>query len=88
MWFWHVLALALGKTIVELQQGMTQDEFMSWRSFFNQYPFDDFHRYHRPSGLIATSMSGADIDKLLAWLSPSLVKLPSADELTMKAFGF
>ena len=69
IWFLHVLALALGKTIGELQ-GMTHREFESWKRFYNLRPFDDLHRYHRPAAVIAHSMGGggdvgATIDMLV-----------------------
>lgn len=57
-WFWHVLALALGKTVGELQQTMTHKEFESWKEFYALRPFDDLHRYHRPAAVIAHSLGG------------------------------
>lgn len=60
LWFWHVLALALGKTVGELQAVMTQREFESWRQFYRLRPFDDLHRFHRPATVIAHSLAGGD----------------------------
>lgn len=57
-WFWHVLALALGKTVGELQATMSQREWVSWQKFYRSHPFDDAHRYHRPAALIAGSFGG------------------------------
>ncbi|MCX5592795.1 hypothetical protein [Alcaligenes endophyticus] len=60
LWFWHVLALALGKTVSELQAVMTVRELESWRRFYRVRPFDDLHRFHRPAALIAHSFGGGD----------------------------
>ncbi len=66
LWFWHVLALALGRTIGEMQATMTQREFESWKKFYQMRPFDDLHRYHRPAALIAHSLGGGEgIDRTL-----------------------
>jgi len=65
-WFWHVLALALGKTVGELQRDMTRKEFESWKEFYALRPFDDLHRFHRPAAVIAHSMGGGkDIGKTI-----------------------
>lgn len=60
LWFWHVLALALGKTVGELQATMTQREFESWWQFYQLRPFDDLHRFHRPAALVAHSLGDGD----------------------------
>jgi hypothetical protein len=68
-----VLALALGRTIAELQSSMTAAEFNDWVAFYNRWPFDDFHRFHRPAALIAGSLGGGGNDgmeKRLEWLQP------------------
>jgi hypothetical protein len=86
-----VLALALGgRTIQELQACMTQAEFHSWSRFYALYPFDDYHRFHRPAALIAQSMAGGEIQDRLNWLQPdpSTNGLTDADMTTLKAFGF
>lgn len=53
---------------------MTQVEFESWREFYRQAPFDDFHRFHRPAALVATATVTKQRDKAieesLAWLQP------------------
>lgn len=68
-WFWHVLALALGKTVGELQRDMTRKEFESWKEFYALRPFDDVHRYHRPAAVVAHSMGGGnDIGKTIDML--------------------
>lgn len=69
LWFWHVLALALGKTVGEIQRDMTRREFESWKRFYNLRPFDDVHRYHRPAAVVAHSMGGGkDIGKTIDML--------------------
>lgn len=85
-----MLALALGgRTVKEWQAVMTQVEFEQWVAFYNQQPFDDLHRYHRPAALIARSMWGGDVDKMLDWLAPPVEndEYSAADLATLKAFG-
>lgn len=66
LWFWHVLALALGKTVGELQRDMTRKEFESWKEFYALRPFDDLHRYHRPAAVVAHSFGGGgDVGKTI-----------------------
>ncbi|NYT25398.1 hypothetical protein H0A73_17495 [Alcaligenaceae bacterium] len=68
IWFLHVLALALGKTVGEIQ-GMTHRELESWKKFYQLRPFDDVHRYHRPAAVIAHSMGGGgDIGRTIDML--------------------
>jgi hypothetical protein len=66
---------------------MTQPEYLAWIEFYRLYPFDDMHRFHRPAALVANSMSGAGVDKLLEWLAPdpTLEKFSEADRATMRA---
>lgn len=69
LWFWHVLALALGKTVGELQATMTHKEFESWKEFYALRPFDDLHRYHRPAAVVAHSFGGGgDVGKTIDML--------------------
>lgn len=49
---------------------MTFDEFLAWKGFYRLFPFDDFHRFHRPAAMIAGSMSG-DLEGKLDWLAPA-----------------
>lgn len=51
---------------------MTLPEYLSWIEFYKLYPFDDFHRYHRPAALVAQSLGGEDADvvAMLEWLQP------------------
>lgn len=71
---------------------MSQVEFESWVEFYNEFPFDDYHRRYKPAALIARSMSGADMGDLLEWLQPKPVEVnyseySEADMITFKAFG-
>lgn len=71
---------------------MTQPEYFSWMEFYRLYPFDDFHRFHRPAALIARMTQGPDapMQPLLDWLQPDrgTEGLTDADMNTMKAFGY
>lgn len=68
---------------------MTQAEFQRWVSFYELYPFDDQHRYHRPAALVASRMGG-EVQTMLDWLSPEPgnAAFSDADLKTMRAFGF
>ncbi len=83
-WFWHVLALTLGRTVGELQRDMSQREFVSWQKFYRSHPFDDAHRYHRPAALIAGSFGGGGqkaMQDRLEWLRneqrPAVAEVPA-----------
>lgn len=65
LWLWHVLALALGKTVGGLQRDMSHREFESWKRLYAIRPFDDVHRFHRPAAVIAHSMGGGDLGRTL-----------------------
>lgn len=68
---------------------MTYPEFLTWVEFYRAHPFDDHQRYQRPAALIATSMSGTDVNDLLAWLGNErpATTMSEADMATIKAFG-
>mgnify|MGYP007032612216 CR=1 FL=1 len=70
---------------------MSQREFDNWVDYYQEHPFDDYHRNYRPAALIARSMAGAEIDSLLEWLQPtpkdSESEFSAADMATFKAFG-
>lgn len=90
-----MLALALGgRSVEQWQETIGEDEFASWTAFFELFPFDDFHRFHRPAALIAQAMAGGSMQDRLAILAPeaSVDPLPAgmthADAATMRAFGF
>jgi hypothetical protein len=75
-----VLALALGKTLKQIGR-MTPAELESWRVFYQHFPFDDFHRFHRPAALVSASMASGDINDVIAqrvkWLAPQQSKHPN-----------
>lgn len=84
-----MIALALGgRTVAEWQATMTQPEFLTWCEHFRLYPFDDYHRYHRPAALVSVSMSGGEIQQRLDWLQPDQSDMSDADMATLRAFGF
>lgn len=74
---------------MELQRTMTQSEFSDWVLFYQAFPFDDFHRYHRPAALISKSMDGGSISDKLDFLQPPAwhADFDDADLKTIKAFG-
>ena len=67
---------------------MSEIEFIQWVEFYKLFPFDDYHRYFRPSVLIA-SINGADMKKSLEWLQPdpAFNGLSESDANTFKALG-
>lgn len=69
---------------------MTQPEFLAWREFYCNFPFDDFHRFHRPAALVAQSMGGGDMQERLNWLQPDPrnAGMTEADMNTLRAFGY
>lgn len=74
-----MLALALGRTVRELQAVMTAPEFDTWKAFYAAHPFDDFHRYHRPAALISASFGGdydAKLDVLRSHETPKQINSP------------
>ena len=60
-----------------------------FRTFFEFYPFDDLHRFHRPAALAASAFGGKYEDRL-AFLAPSPTDpmLSDADRDVSKALGF
>jgi len=48
---------------------MSQREFLSWQRFYEEAPFDDLHRYHRPAALLAHVQVGGDFAARLDWLT-------------------
>ncbi len=67
---------------------MTAGEFLDWCEFFAMYPFDDFHRYHRPAALTSIGLSGGDVSDRLEWLQPDpqMAGLSEVDRSLIKAF--
>lgn len=77
-------------TVAELGQRMTEEEFQEWLEFFGMYPFDDFHRLHRPAALVSVCLAGGGdawqerIDFLQP--DPTLAGLSDVDKSLIKAF--
>ena len=67
-------------------------ELEGWREFYRLYPFDDYHRFHRPAALIAGMQSSSAqqaINAHLKWLQPEpvIAEFGDIDMKTLKAFG-
>jgi hypothetical protein len=67
---------------------MTMNEFENWSEFYRLYPFDDFHRHHRPAALVASRLAGGDVAACEDYLQPDRSDLTDADMATMRAMGF
>jgi hypothetical protein len=61
----------LGKTLGEIY-AMPKAELVAWREFYTRWPFDDFHRFHRPAALISVSLGGGDFKERLDLLQPPI----------------
>lgn len=54
------MALALGKTVKELQQEMSFGEVRVWVAYMKKYgPFNDVRRYDRPAAILGSILSRA-----------------------------
>ena len=77
-------------TVADLRVRMTEEEFQDWLDFYAMYPFDDFHRIHRPAALVSVSMAGggdAFADRLeVLQPDPKLAGLSEVDRSLIKAF--
>lgn len=58
---------------------MTVEEFDAWAAFFRRWPFDDYHRFHRPAALVSVSMGGGEIQDRLDFLEPPFVDKTGVD---------
>lgn len=66
-----MLALALGgRSVAEWKAAIPRPEFLAWIEMYRLYPFDDFHRFHRPAAMMAAAWGG-DLEKRLEWLQPT-----------------
>lgn len=72
---------------------MSQREFLAWAEYYRRWPFDDFHRFHRPAALVAGALRGDGQEAMearLQWLQPvdrEEDNLTSADRDLFKAAG-
>lgn len=68
---------------------MTRLEFEEWTQYYKLFPFDDYHRFHRPAALVANSMGGGSMRDKLEWLQPdpAYAGMSEADARTLAAFG-
>lgn len=72
---------------------MSGAEFERWIQFYNRFPFDDAHRYHRPALAHAMMNEGLTVQESLEWLEDGLPKAAhdvtpeEADANTLRAFG-
>lgn len=70
---------------------MKQSEFLEWAEFYRRWPFDDFHRFHRPAALIAGAIGGGGdvaMRSRLEWLQPpDYAGMTSADVDLFRAAG-
>lgn len=74
---------------------MSIPEFNAWMDFHALFPFDDFHRFHRPAALIATAgvvreERNEALSNAVEWLQPDsrTAHMSDADKNTLKAFGY
>lgn len=51
---------------------MSPPEFGAWRAFYELFPFDDLHRFHRPAALVAAAWGGKYQERI-EFLSPKPV---------------
>lgn len=68
---------------------MLASEFDTWLAFYKDFPFDDFHRFHRPAALIAYGKTTNSFEDNLNFLQRE--QLPDGmsedDFATLKAFS-
>lgn len=60
-----------------------------FKAFFELYPFDDLHRFHRPAAVVGSAYGGK-YESIVAFLAPSpdSPELSDADRDVAKALGF
>ena len=71
-----------GCTVAELQSRMSRSEFEDWLEFYEDSPFDDLHRDHRPAAWMAGNFSGVEIEKSLKFLLNQPIKEQQEGEYT------
>jgi hypothetical protein len=70
---------------------MSDHEFQRWADFYQQWPFDDYHRFYRPAALVASAMSSGDdpeatMRNRLEWLQPSSEVKPKHTQADIDLF--
>lgn len=80
--------MTLGKTLGEID-AMPAAELDGWRVFYELYPFDDLHRFHRPAAVVGATFGGK-FESILTFLAPNPndPELSDADRDVAKALGF
>lgn len=74
-----MLAITLGgRSVEEWKAAISPAAFQRWVAYFTLYPFDDYHRYHRPAALISVSLGGGELQDRLDWLHPQSDPQPQA----------
>jgi hypothetical protein len=65
---------------------MSASEFRFWKIFYQMFPFDDLHRYHRPAVAVAASFGGK-AEAVMDYLAPDPLPpgMTQADYNTMRA---
>ena len=84
-----MLAVTLGgRSVEEWKVAISPAAFQRWIAYYTAFPFDDRHRYYRPTALIARSMGGGDMNEMMDWLDPPpATGHTSADHDLFKAAG-
>lgn len=68
---------------------MPAAELEGWRAFYELYPFDDLHRFHRPAAALGTAFGGK-YESIIGFLAPTPNEpdMTDADRDVAKALGF
>lgn len=68
---------------------MSPAEYRDWLEFWQKWPFDDLHRYHRPAALLAARGSSQQPQYFLDWLQPPDLPdgITEVDLSVLRAFG-
>ena len=74
--------MALHKTIGELDELLTEEEWVFWLAFHQQQPLDDESRIYRPAAYLASRSAGKEAGKAyvagMDFLAPKPQKPPRA----------
>lgn len=63
----------MGQTVGQLKKTMTNKEYLDWVAYYKTYPFDDFHRFHRPTALIVSRGKQDQLEEALKYLDVNSV---------------